>query len=112
VQDLTSLVRSNAQFSAIFVLSLLHMFLWVLLSPATTLVVVCAALHILFSLPLLFSAPAAFCILLLYFLVCVTQPRHTQRLVTQAIVVIMMGVVIAIAAGFVDYVFDVVQQGE
>ncbi|KAK7088556.1 hypothetical protein V1264_022464 [Littorina saxatilis] len=103
-KGLGGLVKGNSTFSALFVLSLLHMFIWVLLSPSTTLVVTCAAFHILFHLPMLYSAPVAYCVLLGFFVVCVAQPRHTQRMMTQAIVAVMVGVMVAISAGFVDYV--------
>ena len=94
-----------------FILSLLHMFVWVLLSPSTTLVVTCAGFHILFHLPMLYSAPVAYCVLLAFFVVCVTQPRHTQRMVTQALVAVMVGIMVAISAGFVDYVVESLRKG-
>ena len=105
-------MRGNATFSALFVLSLLHMFVWVLLSPSTTLVVTCAGLHILFQVPMLYSAPVAYAVLLGFFVVCVTQPRDTQRLVTQAVVAVMAGLMVAVSVGFVYYVVDSLRKGE
>lgn len=105
-QGLGNLIKGNATFSAVFILSLLHMFVWVLLSPSTTLVVTCVGFHILFHAPMIYSAPVAYCILMAYFVVCVTQSRHTQRVVTQVIIVLMVGVMVAVSAGFVEYVVD------
>nr|KAG5697143.1 hypothetical protein BaRGS_015278 [Batillaria attramentaria] len=62
--------------------------------------------HILFYVPLLYSAPVAYCVMLTYFVVCVTQPRHTQRMVTQAIIALMVGIMVAVSVGFVEYVVD------
>lgn len=111
-QGLWGLVKSNAAFSAMFVLSLLHMFVWVLLSPSTTLVVTCVSFHVLYHLPVTYTAPAAYGVILIYFAMCVTQPRQTQRLVTQAIVLLMAAVMVAVSVGFVQYVIDTLQTGE
>ena len=69
-------------------------------------------LHLTLQIPVMYTAPAGLCVMLAFFVVCVTQSRHTQRLMTQVIVAVVIALMIAISYGFVDYVIKSVQFGK
>ncbi|XP_071110841.1 uncharacterized protein [Haliotis cracherodii] len=109
-QSLSELVRRNSAFSAIFILSLLQMFLWVLLSPSTTLIVLCVACEIIFGLPLIWSAPFAFLFIISYTVVCCTCSKRAQNIMTLTFLLSVATFMIAISAGFIAYMVINIQE--
>ncbi|XP_059169286.1 uncharacterized protein LOC131951039 [Physella acuta] len=106
---LRKLVRNNASFSGMFLISLLTTFLWVVLSPATTLVFMCAGLEVLFSVTMAITLPVALAGFFCYCIVCCVANQHKQKLVSIATTSVVAAIVVSLGVGFVFYVINAVQ---
>ncbi|CAL1537716.1 unnamed protein product [Lymnaea stagnalis] len=109
-QSVPELVRNNSSFSAMFLLSLLTTFLWVILSPATTIVFLCAGLDLLFNMPLTLTLPVAVGVFLLYCLVCCVASQGKQKMISIALTSVMAVTVLSLSVGFILYVVNAIQR--
>ncbi|XP_041347062.1 chitin synthase chs-2-like [Gigantopelta aegis] len=109
-QHLVTLIRNNANFSVIFILSLLQMFLWVLVSPSTTLFILSLSYEILFGVPVLVAIPVTHAALLCYAVVCCVGSRRTQNSVTLVFLAVIALLMLSVGAAFIKYVVDSIQE--
>ncbi|XP_050408224.2 uncharacterized protein LOC126823428 [Patella vulgata] len=102
-KNLRKLVRSNMAFSSVFILSLLQMFLWVLISPSTTLLVMFVACDAIFGLPLVWSVPISFIVFVAYCVLCCIGSPRIQKIATGAMLCLSVILMITVSVGFVYF---------
>uniref|UniRef100_A0A0L8HFA0 chitin synthase n=1 Tax=Octopus bimaculoides TaxID=37653 RepID=A0A0L8HFA0_OCTBM len=101
--NIRRLTQNNSTFSLIYIIYILQMFLLVMLSPGTTVVVLTISLDILFGLSCLYTTP--FCIgsLILYSVICSTKSIQAQSAVTSAITIFLGGIVLSVSVGYMKF---------
>ncbi|KAK0068759.1 chitin synthase chs-2-like isoform X2 [Biomphalaria pfeifferi] len=100
------LVRNNSSFSAMFLISLLSTFLWVILSPATTVVFMCAGFDVLYSVPMTWTLPVALAIFLGYCLVSCLAQHDKQKIVSILMISLLAATVFILSTGFILYIVN------
>ncbi len=110
--SLPTLVRNNASFSGVFLVSLVTTLLWVVLSPSTTLVFLCAGLHLLYTLPMMTSLPAAAALLVGYSVVCCVCNPRKQKMASVALTFLLAAIVVTLGVGFIAYVVKTINFGK
>ncbi|CAI9728459.1 Hypothetical predicted protein [Octopus vulgaris] len=101
--NIRRLTQNNSTFTLIYIIYILQMFLLVMLSPGTTVVVLTISLDILFGLSCLYTTP--FCIgsLILYSVICSTRSIEAQSAVTSAITIFLGGIVLSVSVGYMKF---------
>ena len=103
-QNIGHLARQNASFSLVYIVYLLQMFLLVVLSPATTMVVLTASLDILFGFSCIYTTPLCFLGLVLYIIMCSTQPIRTQSVITFTVTILLGFVTLSVSLGYIHFI--------
>ncbi|RUS68673.1 hypothetical protein EGW08_023565, partial [Elysia chlorotica] len=105
------LVRENSSFSVAFLLSLFTTLLWVIVSPATTLLCVCAGMSVLCSVPLCASLPTAAAIFAGYCAVCWFGSQRMQKMASLGLTLIMAVAVVTLSVFFLIYITRKIHDG-
>lgn len=110
--SISVLVRNNSSFSAMFLISLLSTFLWVILSPATTVVFMCAGFDVLYSVPMTWTLPLALAIFLGYCLVSGLAQHDKQKIVSILMISLLAATVFILSIGFILYIVNCISTGK
>lgn len=111
-QNIRRLARQNDSFSLVYIIYILQMFLLVVLSPGTTMVVLAASLDILFGISCIYTTPFCFFGLVLYTIMCSTQPIRTQSVVTFAVTILLGLVMLSVSTGYIHFIVNDIITGK
>ena len=92
-------------------MSLFTTLLWVIVSPATTLVCVCAGMAVLCSVPLAASLPIATAIFAGYCIVCWFGSQRKQKVASLGLTLVMATAVLTLSISFLIFVAKKIQEG-
>lgn len=107
-KNIFKLAQKNDSFSIAYILYMLQMFIIVLLSPASTVIILAGGLDIVYGLPFQIMCPLFGVIILIYALICILGGQKTQTRVTFALTIITgLAMLLVVIGGSVYIIHDI-----
>jgi len=111
-RNILKLAQKNDSFSIAYILYMVQMFTIVLLSPASTVVILAGGLDIVYGLPFEIVGPLLGVMILTYALVCIMASFKVQTRVTFTLTVILGLAMLLVVIGGTVYVVHDISAGE